>query len=249
MAHPHPAGNRGQARQIAQGTRQPWTDPAPVRDHVRTLLQTATFQAVADAASVGQMTVWEIARGTRPAMKTGTAHALLALQPADISPPRVDANGAVWRLRSLVAMGHTARRITTALGSASHIIEPLIRGDRATVTAPLRDDITALFDAWWDKRPPRRTPGEKAAACKALQRAAVHNWPCPAALDEDELDTPGYKPTARWRYARGIGIAVEDPLGKDRHRVSGPGPVRAVAEPARRTPATVGYPRPEPEAG
>ena len=249
MVHPHPADNRSQARQIAQGTRQLWTDPAPVRDHVRKLLETATFQAVADAASVGQMTVWEIARGTRPVIKTGTAHALLAVQPADISPPRVDATGAMWRLRSLVAMGHTTRRITIALGSASHIIEPLIRGDRATVTAPLRDDITRLFDAWWDKRPPRRTPGEKGAACKALQRAAVHNWPCPAALDEDELDMPGYKPTARWRYARGTGIAAEDPLGKNHHKA--PAPARCGQHPNR--PGEPEQPwdnsRPEPEAG
>ena len=101
-----------------------------------------------------------------------------------------------------------------ALGSASHIIGPLIRGNRATITTVLRDDITQLFEAWWDKRPPQRTPRQKAAACKALQRAAVHNWPCPAALDEDELDQPGYTPTARWRYALGTGIATDDPLGK-----------------------------------
>ena len=167
MAHPHPAHNRNGARQVANSTRQPWADPAPVRGHVRTLLQTATFQAVADAASVGQMTVWEIAHGTRPVIKADTARALLAVQPADISPPRVDANGALWRLRSLVAMGHTARRITTALGSDSHIIEPLIRGDRMTVALSLRDDINRLFDAWWDKRPQRCTPREKAAACRA----------------------------------------------------------------------------------
>src|SRR5439155_22183652 len=106
-------------------------------------------------------------------------------------------------------------RITTALGSASHIIAPLIRGDRATITMPLRDDITRLFGAWWDKQPPRRTPEEKTAACKALQRAAVRNWPCPAALEEDELDQPGYQPTARWRYAHGTSIAADDPLGKN----------------------------------
>jgi hypothetical protein len=103
------------------------------------------------------------------------------------------------------------------LGSASHIIAPLIRGDRATITTPLRDDITRLFDTWWDKQPPRRTPQEKTAACKALQRAAMHSWPCPAALDEDELDQPGYQPTARWRYAHGTGIAADDPLGKNHH--------------------------------
>jgi hypothetical protein len=178
------------------------------------------------------MTVWEIAHGTRPVIKADTARALLAVQPADISPPRGDATGAMWRLRSLVAMGHTTRRITIALGSASHIIEPLIRGDRATVALPLREDITRLFDAWWDKRPPRRTPRQKSAACRALQRAAVHNWPCPAALDEDELDTPGYQPTGRWRHAAGTGIAAEDPLGKNHIEAPEPGGVRAVSEPA-----------------
>ena len=214
MTHLPQACHRGCGRPAAQGTGQPQGGPAQVRDHVAKLLQASTFQAVADAAQVGQMTVWEIAHATRPTIKTGTARALLAVQPADIQPRRADANGAMWRLRSLVAMGHTTGRITTALGSASHIIAPLIRGDRATITTVLRDDISQLFEAWWDKRPPQRTPRQKAAACKALQRAAVHNWPCPAALDEDELDQPGYTPTARWRYALGTGIATDDPLGK-----------------------------------
>jgi len=220
MAHPPLACKQHRARQIAHGTWQPWADPAHVRGHVHRLLQTATFQAVSQAAQVGEKTVWEIAHGTRPVITTGTAQALLAVQPADLRPPRVDANGGMWRLRSLIAMGHTTRRITAALGSTSHIIEPLIRGDRATVATALRDDINQLFDAWWDKRPPRRTPAEKSAACRALQRAAVHNWPCPAALDEDELDTPGYKPAGRWRYAHGTSIAADDPLGKYRHQDS-----------------------------
>jgi hypothetical protein len=119
------------------------------------------------------------------------------------------------------------------LGSASHIIAPLIRGDRATITTPLREDITRLFDAWWDKQPPRRTPGEKTAVRKTLQRAAVHNWPCPAALDEDDLDQPGYQPTARWRYAHGTGIAADDPLGK----TTTPGTQRSQREIAQSWPA------------
>jgi hypothetical protein len=66
-----------------------------------------------------------------------------------------------------------------------------------------------------DKRPPSHTAADKTAACRARQRAAVHNWPCPAALDEGELDRPGYQPTVRWRYAHGSGIADNDPLGKN----------------------------------
>jgi hypothetical protein len=218
MAHPHLAYNRKRARQIAHGTWQPWADPAPVRDHIHRLLQTATFQAVGEAAQVGPMTVWEIAHGTRPVIKTETAQALLAIQPADLRPPRMAANGSAWRLRSLIAMGHTTGRITTALGTSTNTVEALVRGERATVTTALAGDISRLFDAWWDKQPPRATRGEKTAACKALQRAAIHNWPCPAALDEAELDQPGYKPTGRWRYARGTGIATNDPLGKNRHK-------------------------------
>lgn len=235
MAHPPVAYHRDRARQIAHGTWQPWADPAGVRDHVTRLLQTSTFQAVGRAAHVGEMTVWEIAHGARPAIKQHTAAALLAVQPSDLKPPRAGAGGPMWRLRSLVAMGHTTGRIAAALGTPRHVIEPLIRGERATTTTALRDDINRLWDAWWDKRPPRHTPAQKAAACKALQRAAVHNWPCPAALDEDELDLPGYQPSARWRYAHGTGTAAEDPLGKTTSRTP------------RRRPA--GLPNPERDAG
>jgi hypothetical protein len=205
-----------QARPLPGGAGQRWADPAPVRDHVHRLLQAATFQAVGDAACVGQMTVWEIAHGTRPAITTRTARALLAVQPADITPPRAAANGPMWRLRSLIAMGHATGRITTALAAPAHVIESLIRGDRATITTTLAGDIGRLFEAWWDKQPPQHTPAERAAASKARHRAACNNWPCPSALDDDELDQPGYQPAARWRHARGTGIAGHDPLGKNR---------------------------------
>jgi hypothetical protein len=199
------------------GGERPWADPAPVRDHVHRLLQAATFQAIGDAAGVGQMTVWEIAHDIRPAITTRTARALLAIQPADITPPRAAANGPMWRLRSLIAMGHATGRITAALAAPAHVIEPLIRGDRATITTTLAGDIGRLFEAWWDKQPPQHTPAEKAAASKARHRAARNNWPCPAALDEDDLDQPGYRPSARWRHALGSGIAAADPLGNNHH--------------------------------
>ena len=150
----------------------------------------------------------------RIAVATGPAPPPLAARPAGPGAPRVAANGPMWRLRSLIAMGHTTGRIAAALAVPAHVIEPLIRGDRATISPALRDDIGRLFGAWWDKHPPRHTPAEKAAARKALQRAAAHNWPTPAGLDEDELDQPGYQPAARWRYAHGTGTATADPLGK-----------------------------------
>src|SRR5262245_9870337 len=147
MAPREHADHRGRARPVSGGAGQPWADPAPVRDQVHRLLQAATFQAVGNAACVGQMTVWEVAHGTRPAITTRTARALLAVQPAGINPPRTAANGPMWRLRSLLAMGHTTGRLTAALAAPAHVIEPLIRGDRATITTTLRDDIGRLFEA------------------------------------------------------------------------------------------------------
>src|SRR5438034_11381652 len=117
MTHPPLACHRDRDQPITQGTGRPQADPTRVRDHVAKLLETSTFQAVADAAQVGQMTVWEIAHATRPAIRQQTARALLAVQPADLQPRRADANAAMWRLRSLMAMGHTTGRVTTALGS------------------------------------------------------------------------------------------------------------------------------------
>jgi hypothetical protein len=230
MPHPHAADTRNKARQGMPGVSQAGADFAQVHEHVQRLLHNATFHAVGQAARVGPMTVWEIAHSTRPSITTGTAEALLAITPANLRPPRADANGAMWRLRSLVAMGHTTSRLAAALGASRAIIEPLIRGERATVTTNLRDDISRLFDAWWDRRPPRRTPGEKTAACKALQRAAVNNWPCPAALDEDELDEPGYKPSVRWRYALGTGIADDNPLGKEKQSQDNARPINQPQE-------------------
>jgi len=244
MTPPALARTQNPARQPTRASRgQRRADPAPVRAHVTRLLQGGTFQAVADAAHVGQMTVWEVARAVRPAIRQQTAAALLAVRPADLRPRRTAASGAMWRLRSLVAMGHATGRIATALGASPHIIAALIRGERATITTALHHDITRLYDAWWDKQPPRRTPQEKTAACKALQRAALRNWPCPAALDEDELDLPGYQPAARWRYATGTGIAADDPLGTTTttQHLPGRGGARQAA-PATRTTGTVRAP-------
>jgi hypothetical protein len=174
-------------------------------------------------------------------------------------PQRADANGSMWRLRSLIAMGHTTQRIAAALGTTPGTINPLLTGQRGTVQEPLRDDINQLFDAWWDKHPPLATPEDKTARNHALGRAAVRNWPLPAALDEDQLDTLGYTPTdRRWRYAKGTGPAAEDPLGKQRDLAHHQRPADLAAAQAQRDAADTRWripqprqaePEPEREAG
>jgi hypothetical protein len=73
-----------------------------------------------------------------------------------------------------------------------------------------------LYDAWWDKRAPERTRAERAAA-RARRRAAAGNRCAAAALNDNQLDTPGYRPRAGYRPATGTGIAPDIRLPVRQH--------------------------------
>jgi hypothetical protein len=122
---------------------------------------------------------------------------------------RVDATGTMWRMRSLVAMGHDGTRIARALAVSPQTIRKLLRGEERQVSAHLRDLACQLWNAWWDKRPPQRTRDERRAAASARHQAQRRGWCTPLGLDEDELDEPGYRPYSRYRPATGTGIAGE----------------------------------------
>src|SRR6266700_6122649 len=121
--------------------------------------------------------------------------------------PRMDAGGTRLRLRALAVMGHGSARIARSAGVSEQAIQRLARGDAKTVSPRLRDAVTAVYDAWWDKRAPERTRAERAAASAARRRAIRGNWCAGAGLDDDELDIPGYRPAYGWRPARGTSIA------------------------------------------
>jgi hypothetical protein len=123
-------------------------------------------------------------------------------------PARVDAGGSRLRLRALHVMGHGSARIARALSVRPSAIQQLVNGDAATISPHLRDAITSLYDAWWDKRAPERTRAERGAATAARRRAIAGNWCAGAALDDDLLDTPGYRPSHGWKPATGTGVAT-----------------------------------------
>jgi hypothetical protein len=122
---------------------------------------------------------------------------------------RVDAGGTRLRLRALHVMGHGSARIARAIGAREMTIRALTRGDITTISPHLRDVITDLYDAWWDKRAPERTRAERAAATAARRRASTGNWCAAAALEDDQLDVPGYRPRSCWRPAIGTGTAPD----------------------------------------
>ena len=137
------------------------------------------------------------------------------LAPAS-SVARTGANGTMWRLRSLVAMGHDCARIARALDAPPSHVRQVVRGQAHTITAGFHGAACQLWDAWWDKTPPLSTPAERRAATCALSHAACHGWPAAAGLDEDVLDEPGYRPWCRYRPATGTGTAPDFPPARPR---------------------------------
>jgi len=95
-----------------------------------------------------------------------------------------------------------------AAGVREMTIRALVRGDARTISPQLRDTITAVYDAWWDKRAPGRTRAERGAATAARKRAIAGNWCAAAALDDDLLDLPGYQPRQGWMPATGTGTPL-----------------------------------------
>jgi predicted transcriptional regulator len=187
--------------------RRPLPDAA--RDHIRLLRQAGgTYRSIAAAAGLAPATVCDIATGrTQPA--SWTAAALLAVTSRSLTQARIDAGGTRLRLRALHVMGHGSARIARAVGVSEHTIRALVRGDAQSVSCRLRDAVIVVYDAWWDKRAPERTRAERAAACAARRRAIAGNWCAAAALDDDKLDIPGYRPGHGWKPATGTGVAAD----------------------------------------
>jgi hypothetical protein len=132
---------------------------------------------------------------------------------------RLDAGGTRLRLPALHVMGHGPARISRALGVREETIQRLVRGDARTISPQLRDAIADLYDAWWDKRAPERIRAERAAA--ARRRAIAGNWCAGAALHDDQLDVPGYRPRTGYRPAAGTGVAADIRLPVRRYRRKG----------------------------
>jgi plasmid maintenance system antidote protein VapI len=179
------------------------------RSRVRRLRQDgSTYIGIASAAGLAPATVSDLARDRRRSTR-GTAAAVLSVHDDAIPRARLDAGGTRLRLRALHVMGHGTTRIARALGVRQTTIQDLVTGDARTISSKLRDATADLYDAWWDKRAPESTRAERAAAAAARRRAIAGDWCAAAALDDDQLDIPGYRPSQGWKPATGTGTAPD----------------------------------------
>jgi transcriptional regulator with XRE-family HTH domain len=183
--------------------------PGDLTGQVRRLrAEGGTYRSIAAAAGLAHSTVHGLATGRRRPTPS-TTRALQEVAAGTLCRARVDAGGTRLRLRALHVMGHGSARLARALGVREMTIRLIVRGDSPTVSASLREAATDLYDAWWDKRAPERTRAERGAATAARRRAIAGNWCAGAGLDDDQLDTPGYKPKSNWKPAAGTGTAPD----------------------------------------
>ena len=131
---------------------------------------------------------------------------------------RVDAGGTRLRLRALHVMGHGSARIARALGVRER---PSARSSAATPAPSASGSATqspSSTTPGGTSAPPPAPAFDRGAATAARKRAIAGNWCAAAALDDDLLDIPGYRPRHGWKPATGTGVAPDIRPPARRHR-------------------------------
>ena len=174
-----------------------------VRAHIDLLIGRGMTQAqICEASGVGTGTMCRITHGVHDTVSRHLAAAILAVQPQRIEKVRagwVDACGTRLRLHALSAIGWTWTAIAAEMGVHQESVQ---RWSTAhTVNASSRAAVIAAYERLWN---------QPQGDVRALARARKNGWLPPMALDDDRLDTPGYRPRMPRTTARPWGAIREN---------------------------------------
>ncbi|WP_067812295.1 helix-turn-helix domain-containing protein [Actinomadura kijaniata] len=183
-------------RLIAYGRWQPYVDAAPVRAHVRQLMQAGLgWRRIAALAGVSNGALCKLLYGDRRTgrlpsrkLRPDTAAALLAVR-ADLDTlapgARIDAAGTRRRIQALAALGWSvceqARRLDRSVSNYSTLMR------RQYVTVATARQVRALYEQLSMVVP---DPAGRNGVARARAEAARKGWVPPLAWDEDLIDLP-----------------------------------------------------------
>jgi hypothetical protein len=108
-------------------------------------------------------------------------------------PKAISGVGTRRRIQALVRQGWSLRAISTAAGWYPDRVYPLLTArDGANVQPDTARRVAAVYDRLWDKRPPRRTMGERMIYTRTVRWAEAEGWLPPMAWDD--IDDPDELP-------------------------------------------------------
>lgn len=102
------------------------------------------------------------------------------------------AAGSALRLEALATLGWSFAVIGERLGMDAMVMLRVRR--QPNILRAKADAIAAVYDELWDTHAPTTTRAERISAVRTVRFAERHGFLPPMALDDDLLDTPGYRP-------------------------------------------------------
>ncbi len=171
-----------------------FTDAAPVRAHVRALLDAGlSIRAIhcvtgVDHRVLAHLVVGSPQTGTWPQGRIPAAEARHILElptPAQTGATEVPAVGSIRRLRALFSLGHDADSLGQKLDLPAGDVWQIMTGDPTVIAVGLARRVAAVFDEW------QMRPGQNRECRDA---AATRGWAPPLAWDELSIDNPAAEP-------------------------------------------------------
>lgn len=167
---------------------------APVRDHVRKLMDAgvprATIVALSGVAG-GAITSLLYRNPPLERITYRNAHRLLAVSAADAVnvDGYMDAAGTKRRLQALVAIGWPQSTLARRLGLEPQVLIKFLNNNKRVHASRARA-VRALYEELWNVEPQPETSDERRAVSRARTIARRRGWAPPGGWDDDLIDLP-----------------------------------------------------------
>jgi lambda repressor-like predicted transcriptional regulator len=191
--------NRSRASAKRAGQWQPHVDAEPVRRHLRKLEEHGiSIRQAATLAGVGARSLHPLfTRPIRHTVRPEIAAAVLAIDPEQATPTRIDATGTARRIQALVADGWPMAHLAEHIGVYRSYVHALIRrhDDGQKILASTAVKVAAGYEQLAGKRPAKHGINLRQVK-QARNLAASRRWaPTSYWADRmDVIDDPDFEP-------------------------------------------------------
>ena len=190
--------NRNRTNAKKAGQWQPHVDATPVREHLLLLADHGiSLRQAAELAGTGYQTLYALfRRPVRHTVRPEHAAAILAINPDETTPRKVDTAGTRRRIQALVADGWPMAHLADHLGVYRSYVHELARRDgKQRTLATTAQKVADGYERLARMRPARHGVNKRLYK-QARNLAASRNWPPTTywATRMDVIDDPHFEP-------------------------------------------------------